>query len=107
MDGSHFRRQVALGPYVADFCCLAAHVIVEVDGNPHGLDRQAAYDLKRTRFLEAQGFRILRFSNADVMCAMESVLDTIHAAYARSLLPADQPGCTTPTPNPSPQGGGE
>src|SRR3954468_18666110 len=67
LDGSHFRRQVAIGPYVADFCCHQAGLIVEVDGNQHGFDEQAARDGRRSEYLNAQGYRVLRFSNADVM----------------------------------------
>jgi very-short-patch-repair endonuclease len=96
-EGTHFRRQVAIGPYVADFCCLGRRLVVEVDGNQHGFDRAAPYDAKRTGYLESQGFRVLRFTNRDVMVEIDSVLDTILAA----LAPA------TPTPDPSPQGGGE
>jgi very-short-patch-repair endonuclease len=96
VDGSHFRRQVPLGRYVADFCCLKARLIVEVDGNQHGADAALAYDAARTAALGAQGFRILRFSNRDVMTGIDVVLDTILAALAPP----------TPTPGPSPQGGG-
>jgi very-short-patch-repair endonuclease len=97
LEGSHFRRQVAIGPYIADFCCLAARLIVEVDGNQHGFEEALARDAKRTSYLEGQGFRILRFSNRDVMTEIDVVLNTIHAALAGA----------TPTPGPSPQGGGE
>ena len=94
---SHFRRQVPIGRNVADFCCLSAKLVIEVDGNQHGFDRIAARDQERTRFLEGHGFRVIRFSNTDVMTSIDVVLDTIWAA----LEPA------TPTPSPSPQGGGE
>jgi len=97
VEGSHFRRQVAIGNYVVDFCRLPARLVVEVDGNQHGFDQALAYDAKRTGYLEAQGFRILRFGNHEVIREIDVVLDTIHAA----LVPS------TPTPNPSPQGGGE
>ncbi|KAA2236985.1 endonuclease domain-containing protein [Salinarimonas soli] len=96
VEGSHFRRQVTLGCYVADFCCLKARLIVEVDGHQHGADGALAYDTQRTATLEAQGFRVLRFSNRDVMTGIDVVLDTIFAALATP----------TPTPGPSPQGGG-
>ena len=80
VEGSHFRRQVAIGSYVADFCCLGARLIVEVDGGQHGFDDHQAYDAARTAALEARGFRVLRFSNADVICAIDDTLDTIIAA---------------------------
>ena len=97
LTDTHFRRQVAIGSYVADFCCHGAKLVVEVDGGQHTTDDATAYDSRRTAFLAGQGFRVLRFSNAEVMQNMEAVLDTIYAALAR----------TTPTPSPSPQGGGE
>jgi very-short-patch-repair endonuclease len=97
LEDSHFRRQVAIGPFIADFCCLAARLIVEVDGNQHGFDEAVARDARRTSYLEGQGFRVLRFSNRDVMTEIDVVLGTIYAALAGA----------TPTPGPSPQGGGE
>jgi very-short-patch-repair endonuclease len=97
LQGSHFRRQVPIGPYIADFCCFRAKLIVEVDGNQHGFDANAARDAVRTQFLESQGFQVLRFSNRDVMTSIKVVLDTIFAALET----------TTPTPDPCPQGRGE
>ena len=95
-DDTHFRRQVAIGPYVADFCCLGARLIVEVDGGHHGFEANLARDAKRDAYLAQQGFRVMRFPNADVVRRIDDVLDTIRAA----LHPA-------PPPAPSPQGGGE
>jgi very-short-patch-repair endonuclease len=96
LEGTHFRRQVPLGPYIADFCSHGAKLIVEVDGNQHGEDRAIARDAARTVYLNSLGYRVLRFSNRDVLVAIDSALDTIAAALDE-----------TPTPNPSPQGGGE
>ena len=76
-----FRRQFVIGPYIADFCCLSARLIVEVDGNQHGTDAALAYDAQRTAAIEANGYRVLRFSNHDVLRQLDSVLDTI-AAHA-------------------------
>jgi len=97
LSGTHFRRQVAIGGYVADFCCLPHRLVVEVDGEQHGFEGQRDRDGKRTTELEQAGFRVLRFSNREVMTETASVLDTILAAI----------GGTPPTPGPSPQGGGE
>jgi very-short-patch-repair endonuclease len=102
VSASHFRRQVPLGPYIADFCCLGSRLIVEVDGEQHGSDVGLQRDAKRDAYLAAEGFRILRFSNRDVMTSMSSVLDTIHA----SLSPLNDKDASPLTPNPSPQGGG-
>jgi len=96
VQGSHFRRQVPIGPYIADFCCLKAKLIVEVDGNQHGFDANVLKDAKRTAYLASQGYSVLRFSNREVMMEMSGVLEAIY----NHLI-------STPTPNPSPQGGGE
>jgi very-short-patch-repair endonuclease len=88
--GSSFRRQVALGPYIVDFCCLKARLVVEVDGGQHTTDAALAYDAARTRSLEAQGFQVIRFPNGDVLSAMDAVIATIHARLAErapDLLP--------------------
>ncbi len=75
----HFRRQVPIGNYTADFCCFGARLIIEVDGNQHGFEQQRLHDERRTKVLETLGFRVIRFSNHDVFRAMDSVLDTILA----------------------------
>ena len=97
LSDTHFRRQVPIGSYIADFCCLGARLVIEVDGGRHTTDQAIIYDNQRTAYLESQGLHVLRFSNTDVMLNMNAVLDTIHAALVRA----------TPTPSPSPQGGGE
>lgn len=85
-----------IGPYVADFCCLKAKLIVEVDGNQHDFDDNRAKDAKRTSYLASHGFSVLRFSNREVMTEMRGVLEAIYSHLYSTL-----------TPNPSPQGGGE
>jgi very-short-patch-repair endonuclease len=97
LDGTHFRRQVPIGRYLADFCCLRSRLVVEVDGGQHGTDAALDYDERRTAYQKAQGYRVLRFANHEVMRSTDVVLDTIHAALSGA----------TPTPGPSPQGGGE
>ena len=63
MNGWKFRRQAAIGPYVVDFICFAARLIVELDGNSHdGEEAQVAYEQRRQAWLEAQGYRVLRLS---------------------------------------------
>ncbi|MGO4705223.1 endonuclease domain-containing protein [Microvirga sp. 2MCAF38] len=93
VTGTHFRRQVPIGSYITDFCCLGARLIVEVDGNQHGADEAQAYDKRRTNDLEREGFHVLRFSNAEIMRDMDVVLDTIHAALVRTIPdPSSQAG---------------
>ena len=84
LENTHFRRQVRLGRFIVDFCCQGAKVIVEVDGDQHGFDGQREADARRTLALEAEGFRVLRFSNAAVLREIDSVLDTVRAAFAAS-----------------------
>ena len=95
-NGTHFRRQVAVGPYAADFRCHAAKLIAEVDGGQHGTSSTEACDARRTTYLQSLGFTVIRFSNIGDMRTIVVVLDTIQAALVRP----------TPTPFPSPQGGG-
>ena len=98
MIDTHFRRQVPIGAYVADFASLRAKLIVEVDGGSHTEPARIAHDERRTAFLMAEGFRVLRFWNADVREDIDSVLDTIYAALYGSLEAEPRP--------PSPGGGG-
>jgi len=91
LEGLKFRRQVALGPYVVDFLCLRHRLIVEADGPFH----DEARDAVRDAWLEAQGFRVLRFSNRDIGARDWEVLRRIVEACAtphpsacgRHLLP--------------------
>ena len=80
-----FRRQVPVPPYVADFLCTEAMLIIEVDGGQHG---ESVSDEARTRFLKARGFRVLRFWNEEVLREIDAVCDTI-IAYVRD--PSLQP----------------
>ena len=74
----------ALGPYIVDFYCHEARLIVEIDGDSHAF--QEAYDAQRTAWLEAEGNRVIRFWNVTVMKNLEWVLQTIQAACAQSSL---------------------
>ncbi len=57
--GAKFRRQHPVPPYIVDFVCLEKKLVIEADGGQH--IEQQTYDEKRTAFLQAQGFRVLRF----------------------------------------------
>src|SRR5690242_9947577 len=65
IDGVKFRRQVAIGPYVVDFLAAAHRLVIEIDGGQHAT--QEAYDLRRTRWLEEQGYRVIRFWSNEVL----------------------------------------
>lgn len=90
----HFRRQAPFGPYIVDFVCHRHRLIIELDGGIHNLPSVAARDAERQAWLTGRGYRVMRFRNND---APDEVLQVILAGIS-----AD-----TPTPNPSPQGGGE
>lgn len=75
MGGFKFRRQRPIGPYFADFCCLEAKLIVELDGNSH-LGREG-YDEARTNYLRDQGWYVLRFENCEVRLAESRVAEVI------------------------------
>jgi very-short-patch-repair endonuclease len=92
LQGFRFRRQVPIGPDIADFACHAARLTVELDGGQHTVP--TAYDERRTRWLADAGYRVLRFWNAEVFTNPEGLLETIRLA----LL--------APLPNPPRQGGG-
>ncbi len=75
IGGYHFRRQVPLGPYVVDFLCLKARLVIEVDGSQH--QTAISRDEERTAWLRSRGFRVLRFWNNEVLQQTESVLEKI------------------------------
>ncbi len=81
LDRIKFRRQVPIGPYIADFACLDARLIVELDGTQHAESRR---DTVRDAELERRGFRVLRFWNDEVLRELTSVCDTI-IDYARDM----------------------
>lgn len=75
--GRKFRRQFAIGSYIADFACIESKLVIELDGGQHA--ENARHDEARTRHLEACGFLVLRFWNADVLTETDAVLATIHS----------------------------
>ncbi len=84
-----FRRQVPIERYVADFICHAAKLVIELDGGQHFSDEGERADARRSAVIEAKGFKVLRFSNLDVMTNRAGVLETIATAIAeRAPTPA-------------------
>src|SRR5207247_5653716 len=75
LPGWHWRKQVPLGPYYADFASHSAKLIIELDGGQHAAATE--YDSERTRCLEADGFRVIRFWNNDVRANADGVLDRV------------------------------
>ncbi len=72
-----FARQVAIGPFFADFCCRDAKLIIEIDGVTHETPDELASDARRTAWLEAQGYRVIRFRNEEMMGDLDFVLQKI------------------------------
>lgn len=79
--GCKFRRQYPVGPYVADFACIEAMLVIEVDGGQHA---GSAEDIKRTRLIETSGYCVLRFWNNDVLNNIEGVIGVIQAALVEN-----------------------
>jgi very-short-patch-repair endonuclease len=120
----HWRRQVPLGRYFADFASHSAKLIIELDGGQHAMSRDR--DAHRTRFLEHEGFRVIRFWNNDVLANIDGVLSSIagacseasplvgevgggpaaSAAEMTSLLPSSAAADAAPPPNPPHEGEG-
>jgi very-short-patch-repair endonuclease len=90
INGIKFRRQQTIGPYIVDFVCHQAKLIVELDGSQHAL--QAVQDADRTRWLESQGFQVLRFWNNDIDQNLEGVLTVILQHLSPSPLPLSHQG---------------
>jgi very-short-patch-repair endonuclease len=74
--GSHFRRQATIGAYFADFACRARRLVIELDGGQHVEKAHIDADAKRDAYMRANGYRVLRFWNNDVMSNIEGVLQT-------------------------------
>jgi very-short-patch-repair endonuclease len=90
LDGLKFRRQHPIGPYVADFYCAAASLVIEVDGQSHE-DPDA--DARREAYLQGQGLKVLRVTNDQVLYERQVVLDAIlEVAEARMREKDPHPG---------------
>jgi very-short-patch-repair endonuclease len=80
LAGLRFRRQVAMGAYIADFACFSPRLIVELDGAAHW---NPEYDAARDRWFEGQGFKVLRFSNDDAIARSSIIVEAILKATGR------------------------
>ena len=83
LNGLKFVRQLPVGPFVADFACREAALIIEVDGATHSTDEERVYDARRAAFIESEGWRVLRIQNDDVLHRLDDVLDTIVMSVTR------------------------
>jgi very-short-patch-repair endonuclease len=98
---AHFRRQHPVGPYIADFACVSAKLIVEVDGATHSSDSEIAYDRKRDAYMTQRGWRVIRISNNDVYKNLDNVCEMI-LSYSHPLRPAMRNA--SPSTSPAPAG---
>ena len=96
IEGQKFRRQAPIGNYIVDFVCFEKRLIVELDGGQHA--EQTEYDEARDRWLESQGFRVIRVWNDQVMRETEAVMEMILNTV--TTVPP-----VTPHLDPPPQGG--
>jgi very-short-patch-repair endonuclease len=99
IGGFRFRRQAPLCGYVVDFICQDAKVIVEIDGATHSKEAERAYDAKRQDALEAAGYAVLRFGNANVYEHLDGVAETIRLKLIE-LRPRVDIDDDRSTPNP-------
>ncbi len=79
-----FRRQVPMGNYIADFVAHSCKVVVEVDGESHDFEERVRHDEKRDAWFASRGYRVLRFTNEDMLKNLEGV--------ALAILQAAEPG---------------
>jgi len=96
IDGYRFRRQHPIGPFIADFACIPAKLVVEVDGVTHWSEEVFDYDRRRDAYLKALGWRVLRVQNIDIYEQLGNVVEAIAVALPPS----------TATRSPSPASGG-
>ncbi len=83
--GVRFRRQHPIGCYVADFFCASARLIIEVDGAVHSLEARPIRDFARDRFMNENGYRVMRIGAADIMRDVEAVAASIVSLAAAPL----------------------
>jgi very-short-patch-repair endonuclease len=77
IHGLMFSRQKPLAGYIADFYCMKAKLVIELDGSQHFEMQNQLYDMERTRVLEALGLHVLRFDNRQVMTELDAVVEVI------------------------------
>ena len=85
--GHRFRRQHSIGLYIADFACIQAKLVIELDGETHGSEEARAYDQRRDAYMQARGWTVLRFSNVEVYRNLNGVLDGIEHALTADFPP--------------------
>lgn len=87
-----FRRQHPIGPYIADFACVKAKLVIELDGDQHGRDDNAAYDERRDAYMTERGWRLVRLTNDRIYKNLGDVLNML----AEAIPPPPPDGGTSP-----------
>ena len=75
---AQFRRQKQFGPYIVDFYCASARLVIELDGSQHYEEDAVAADRERDDYLASLGLQVLRYSNADIDRSFDAVCEDIH-----------------------------
>jgi very-short-patch-repair endonuclease len=88
LEGIKFRRQHPVGPFIADFYCHAAQLVIEVDGEVHEIEEIRKKDKARENYLKQQGLAIKRFTNEEVIAELGRVLDDIERLVNALTLPS-------------------
>ena len=98
LAGQKFRRQHPVGPYFADFACVEAGLVIELDGGQHAEPDAACADARRTAALNAVGFHVMRFTDREALLQLDAVVTCILEWLAARR-------CARPHPSPLPQAG--
>jgi very-short-patch-repair endonuclease len=99
LAGVDFRRQMPIGPYIVDFVCHAARLVIELDGGQHNQAEHIERDEVRDRFIAAEGYRVLRFWNFEINSEFEACVDRIYLTLIEQGRPLETSGISsTPLP---------
>jgi chorismate synthase len=98
IDGYKFRRQHPVAGYIPDFICLDAKLVIEIDGAYHSAKEQAKYDEARTGWLNEHHYRILRFTNEEVLMNINKVVEKIRNTLSEKIVKVNQSGAGSPSP---------
>ncbi len=90
IQGFKFRRQFPIGSYFADFCCMDKKLVIEVDGGIHMNTKNE--DENRSHYIRELGFRVLRFSNAEILADIDAVCDQIVVTLSHRERVGQSPG---------------
>ena len=99
LAGLKFKRQVPIGPFVADFASLSKKIVIELDGGQHSNN---LYDASRDQYMRERGFRVLRFWNNDVLRSTDAILEIMQLAVSEKT---PSPGSALRAEPPSPRRG--